>query len=246
MSILITRPIDQVSPLLEKLKSIGVKAVSDPLLSIHPRLQALPSIISALSSAQAIITTSFQAISILAKATDQRDFPLWCVGEDSGQKARQLGFSQVYASQGTAEKLESDLKGHLKPSSGKIFHLSGDSIRVDIAKQLRLAGFDAIRKIVYEARAATTFQQTTVHSLQNNLLTAVLFYSPRTASVFAELCHTHKLEQNCQDLIAICFSHQIAQSAKALPWKKIIASPQTTTENFLKAVKQCLSINTLG
>lgn len=219
---------------------MGIEALTEPLLSIHPRHQELPRIVSELESVQAVVTTSFQAISILAQTTDLRDFPLWCVGMDSAQKAQQLGFSKVYASQGNAETLKTDLMRQLEPSSGKIIHLSGEMIRVDITEHLCSEGFDATRHIIYDAREATEFQPTTIHSLKNNHLEAVLFYSPRTAEVFGELCFKHKLEESCQNLVAFCFSDQIAQSAKVLPWKEIITSSQTTTENFIETVKHYL------
>ena len=236
MHILITRPQESCSALQDKLQRLGHHIITDPLIHILPRnpkiiFKSLP------PTFEAIVTTSQQAIICLAKIIDRRDFPLWCVGVESAKVAQNLGFQNIHWAEGSAENLLKQLVTTTTLSSRQpIIHLSGDVIRLDVAKSLQEQGIPAQRIIVYSTQEATAFRKETQNALKTSILDAVLFYSPRTAHIFQNLCQTSQLEKFCQSIKAICLSDAIKSGISKLPWQNIQVAKKTTTDDLLIAL----------
>jgi uroporphyrinogen-III synthase len=233
MHILITRPRENVTYLVDQLEGLGHQVMVDPLInfvSIPKQSLSLPSV----SSFEAIVTTSQQAIRRLAHLTPQRDFPLWCVGEESAKIAEELGFKNIHKAEGTAENLMAQLLERIPLFLQKpILHASGDVIRVNITEALQSKGIAAQRLIVYKTREATHFSRETQGALKAKNLNAVLFYSPRTAHIFKKICQISGFEEYCSSLTALCLSEAIKAEIIDLPWKKIQIAKKTSTDALL-------------
>lgn len=236
MHILITRPQESATSLANHLNHLGHKVTIDSLIHIIPLASDslnLPSI----SSFEAIVTTSQHAIRCLSNLTSQRDYPLWCVGTESAKVARNLGFQIIHTSAGSAENLVAELLKTITPPLDKpILHLSGDVIRMDVVKALQHRGIDARRIVVYKTQEAEALSPETHHALKARALDAVLFYSPRTALIFKNLCQAANLGPYCTSLSAICLSESIKAGIQDLPWKKIRIAKKTTTDDLLMAL----------
>jgi uroporphyrinogen-III synthase len=230
MRVLITRPRENTAFLASQLKDLGHQVTIDPLIEVIPLTPDLPP----LSSVQAVVTTSQQAIRRLSTLTLLRDFPLWCVGSESAKVARDSGFQTIHEAGGSAEDLIIKLTEAIDPSSKKtILHASGEVIRVDVVEALTKKGISAKRIVLYKTIEASAFSPETFHALQSNALDAALFYSPRTGRIFQNLCRLSKLEDHCKTLLAICLSDSIKSAIQDLPWKKIQIAKKTTTDDLL-------------
>lgn len=236
MHILITRPQESSYALQEKLHRLGHHVLTDPLIHIVPQNPKV--ILESLSPTfEAIVTTSQHAIICLSKMITRRDFPLWCVGVESASVAQDLGFQNIRWAEGSAENLLNQLLTTITlPSPYPIIHLSGDVIRLDIAKALQEQGIAAQRIIVYETQEATAFLKETQNALKASILDAVLFYSPRTAHIFQKLCLSNQLEKFCPSLKAICLSDAVKSGISKLPWQNIQVAKKTTTDDLLIAL----------
>lgn len=233
MRILITRPRESAAPLLNRLKNLGHQVILDPLIEMIPLTLDLPP----LSSFEAVVTTSQQAIRCLSTLTPLRDFPLWCVGNESAKVAQDLGFQTLHTAEGSAEDLMIKLMKTIDPSSGKtVLHASGDVIRVDVVDTLSKKGISAKRIVLYKTIEATAFSPETFQALKLNTIDATLFYSPRTGRIFQNLCRLSKLENHCKMLMAVCLSDSIKTAIQDLPWKKIRIAKKTTTDDLLMAL----------
>ena len=236
MHILITRPQESSSALQDKLQRLGHHVITDPLIHIVPRnpkiiFESLP------PSFEAIVTTSQHAIICLSKIIERRDFPLWCVGIESAKVAQDLGFQNIHWAEGSAENLLTQLLINITPNSPHpIIHLSGDVIRLDIAKSLQEQGVQAQRIIVYSTQEATAFSKETKNALETSILDAVLFFSPRTAHIFQNLCQASQLEKFCHSIKAVCLSDAIKTVIGKLPWQNIQVAKKTTTDDLLIAL----------
>lgn len=230
MRVLITRPRENTAFLVNRLKDLGHQVTIDPLIEVIPLTPDLPP----LSSFQAVVTTSQQAIRHLSTLTPLRDFPLWCVGSESAKVARDFGFQTIHEAEGSAKDLIIKLTEAIDPLSKKIvLHASGDVIRVDVVEALAKRGISAERIILYKTTEASTFSPETFHALKSNILDAALFYSPRTGRIFQNLCRLSKLEDHCKTLLAICLSDSIKSAIQDLPWRKIQIAKKTTTDDLL-------------
>lgn len=237
MRVLITRPRESTASLTNQLKKLGHQVIIDPLIEITPLPVDLCSQLPALSSFEAVVTTSQQAIRCLSALTPLRDFSLWCVGSESAKVARGLGFQTVHTAEGTAEDLITKLTKIIEPScEKKVLHASGDVIRVDVIEALSKKGISAERVILYKTIEASAFSPETFEALKLNTLDAVLFYSPRTGLIFQNLCRLFKLEHYCKTVTAICLSDSIKMAIQDLPWDKIRIAKKTTTDDLLMAL----------
>jgi uroporphyrinogen-III synthase len=236
MHVLVTRPQESAHNLITRLQELGHQVIVDPLIHITPInpediLKVFP------VSFEAIITTSQQAIRCLANLTSHRDFSLWCVGGESAKIARELGFQNIHTGQGSSEDLLDKLLATLKPSLDKpLVHVSGDVIRVDMAKALHDKGYPAQNIIVYQTQEATALSAETQNAIKSGNLDAALFYSPRTGLIFQNLCKAAHLKSYCGSMSAICLSDSIKTSITQLPWKNIRIAKKTTTDDLLIAL----------
>jgi uroporphyrinogen-III synthase len=193
---------------------------------------------------QAFVTTSQHAVQRLSESTRDREKTLWCVGSESAEVARSLGFTTVYDGGGSACALLRTLsRAHLSsPLSSSLssplpfLYLSGKTVRVDIPALLAEKGILAERVIVYETIEAQSFSAQTLHALATGNLEAVLFYSPVTAFLFNGLCKKARLEVCCKNVTALCLSEAIGNEIIDLPWKKTVIAQKTTTDDLLMSL----------
>lgn len=236
MRIIVTRPLESAYPLTTRLQDLGHQVIIDPLIHITPIdpdevLKFFPATFGT------IVTTSQQAIRCLSNLTPQRDFPLWCVGDESAKIAKELGFQNVHAGQGSSEDLLDKLVTSISlPLDKPLIHVSGDVIRVDMVEALRAKGVPSQRVIVYRTQEATALSVETQNALKTSTLDAILFYSPRTGQIFQNLCQCAKLEPFCTTLNALCLSDSIKATILNLPWKNIRIAKKTTTDDLLIAL----------
>jgi uroporphyrinogen-III synthase len=237
MRVLVTRPMESAYPLINRLEELGHQPLFDPLICTTPIdptevLQSFP------TNFEAIVTTSQIAIRCLANLTPRRDFPLWCVGGESAKVAKELGFDNIHAAEGSAEDLLDKLFTTLSlPLDKPLIHLSGDVVRVDMVKPLQERGIPAQHVVVYKTQEATALSCATQAALKAGGVDAVLFYSPRTGFIFQNLCKVAKLEHHCKSLTAICLSAAIKAAIMELPWNKIRIAKKNTTDDLLIALR---------
>lgn len=233
MRILITRPRESAAALANRLQELGHHVTIAPLIHLMPvpkHLLKLPPP----SFFEAIVTTSQQAIHCLARLTSQRRFPLWCVGDESARIAQELGFQTIHTAEGTAENLVAKLlKTLVLPLQKPLLHASGDVIRVNVAEALQAKGIPAQRIVVYKTEEVVTLPSEIQDALKGNKLDATLFYSPRTARIFRNLCQSARLDQCCASLAALCLSEGVAAEIRPLPWKTIQIAKKTSTDDLL-------------
>jgi uroporphyrinogen-III synthase len=236
MHILITRPQENAKILSLKLQQLGHVITIDSLIHVIP-LAATSLNLPPFSSCEAIVTTSQQSIRCLSRLTSERHFPLWCVGPDSAEVAKNLGFQVIHTADGSAEDLITKLMKSLSGTSHKpILHLSGDFIRFDVVQTLQDQGLNAKRLIVYKTQEAEALLPETQQALKARTMDAVLFYSPRTAKTFKNLCRLANLEAYCASLLAICLSDAVKAEIQDIAWKNIRVAKKTTTDDLLMAL----------
>ena len=147
MRVLVTRPGEDGTALAEILGARGIETVIEPLLTIKqiegPALD--------LDTVQAILLTSANGVRAFARRTDQRDIPIFAVGDATATTARSSGFGQVHSAAGNVETLAELVKEMLKPEEGSLLHIAGSSVAGDLIGLIEAAGFKCAREILYEA-----------------------------------------------------------------------------------------------
>jgi uroporphyrinogen-III synthase len=214
MQALVTRPREEAETLAATLAARGVRALIEPLIEIHFRAPAALD----LAGVQAILCTSANGVHALARMTGERGVPVFAVGNATAARARAEGFSSVESAGGDVDDLTRLATARLAREGGRLLHVAGTAVAGDLAEALRTRGFSVERRILYEARPATALSSLAVGALRSDAVTFALFFSPRTAAVFARLAHSAGVAERCGRITALSISAAADAVLVGLPW----------------------------
>jgi uroporphyrinogen-III synthase len=220
MRIILTRPAEDAAPLADKLRKLRHVPIITPLLKIEAR----SNILVPPKHYQAICLTSANAIRVMGSIDAIKNIPLYAVGQQSEQMAKEKGFSHVSAHGGDVIGLHRFLISHLKITNGPVLYLSGAETSGDMQGRLQSSGFEVDRLITYDA------VRSSLAGFTNEIEGAevVLLYSPRTAKLWASEIETLNLTHVASRIKHICLSANVAAN---LPqsWPRAIAVTPTET-----------------
>jgi len=199
---LVTRPRAEAAELAAALNARGIAAIVEPLLDIHYRDEATPN----LAGVQAILCTSANGVRALARSCDERGLPLFAVGDATAARARAEGFAGVESAGGAIGDLAGLVRARLSPAAGKLLHVAGSAVAGDLAGDLRRHGFAVERAVLYEARPVAELSATGTRALAAGIVDFALFFSPRTAAIFAQLAERAGLAAAMRCVTAISIS----------------------------------------
>ena len=199
---LVTRPRAEAVALAEALAARGIEAVIEPLLDIHYRDAPAPD----LAGVQAVLCTSANGVRALARLTREREVALFAVGEASAARARAEGFLRVESAGGNVDDLARLARERRRPEGGRLLHVAGSDVAGDLAGILRESGFAIDRVVLYEARPVSGLSAPAAAALRSGLIDFALFFSPRTAAVFARLADQAELGAALRNVTAVSIS----------------------------------------
>jgi uroporphyrinogen-III synthase len=230
---LITRPQEDSADAAIALARRGITPVLAPMMQIE---YATPDIEKEISLAQAILFTSRNGVRAFSRLSPTRDIRVLAVGDSTAALAREMGFVNVESAQGDSADLARLTIDRLKPADGLLFHAAGKTVAGDMSEALNKAGFKTIRRTLYDAKAVDALAEDTVTALRDRTLDYVLFFSPRTGRIFADLVEKAGLAGTCDSLKAICLSDAVASEIGDIDWREVIVAQQPTTTALLSVI----------
>ena len=234
--LLVTRPSEDATRVVEALRRMGIGALVEPLIFIEPVAGA----VSDLAGVQAVLATSANGARALAKVERRRDMPLFAVGDATAATAREAGFGFVESAAGDVESLVQLVRARLDPAAGALLHVAGSHVAGDLAARLDGAGFRYRRAVLYQARAAGRFSAETAQALAGGTIDGALFFSPRTAATFVNLSRQARLDGATAELTAFCLSPAVAETIRALSWSRVLVAPSPDLESLMARVGTAL------
>lgn len=154
-------------------QSAGFETICAPLIEIAPP-KIMP---QSLDKNAVLLITSKNALHMLGRLTDRRDWPVMTVGDASADLARDMGFADVISAGGTGKDLIALVKNTYKPGQNIQFtYVSAETCRVQIAKRLVADGYMARRDVYYCNRPVMKFPE-----IDTSALTHIALYSPMAA-----------------------------------------------------------------
>jgi len=226
--VLVTRPQGRVEATAECLRDLGHAPLLDPMLG----LEEMPADIAA-PDAQAILFTSAHAVALWVKRNGRRDLPAWAVGDRTGEAAREAGFASVEAGDGFAETLADRLMVEIDPAAGPLLWPSGEDIAVDLAASLGEVGITVDRRVLYRSLPSSDLKPETRAELAAGRIAAALFYSPKTARVFASHVARAGLADHLAGIRALCLSQAVADGLVGLPFRSLEVASEPSEEALL-------------
>jgi len=214
MRALITRPREESEALAAALAARSIEALVEPLMEVHFLAPATLD----LWGVQAILCTSGNGVRAVARASRERGVPLFAVGDATAARARAEGFAAVESAGGDVTDLIRLVAARLRPEEGALLHVAGDDIAGDLAAALSERGFTVERNILYEARPVASLSTIAVSALRSEAIAFALFFSPRTAAVFARLAGDAGVADRCGRITALSISAAADAALAELPW----------------------------
>ena len=214
--ILITRPITAAKHILSRIKGLGLKAKHYPLLEIKPEPFTLN------SDYDYILISSSNALYALGTVSKK---PAIVIGQKTAARVEQIGFNVEHIFTDSYEIIQKITGKIIKDA--RILYLSGNHISSDLDLKLKVMGYTLTRIVVYKSIAKTELPESILEAVD-----IIVFYSPRTAEIFASLNHS-----DLTDIIAICISSKTAQKLKGCNFKEIAVANAPNEEEIIKSIQ---------
>jgi uroporphyrinogen-III synthase len=234
---LVTRPREESEALAAALASRGVEAVVEPLMQVR---YLVPTTLD-LTGVQAILCTSANGVRALARASAERRVPLLTVGDATAARARSEGFTAVESAGGDVSDLARLAAARLRPQDGPLLHVAGNVVAGDLVGALCERGFGVERPVLYEAQPATALTSTTIDALRCGSIDFALFFSPRTAAIFAELAAIAGVTECCATITALSISRAADAAIAGLRWLGQRVAERPNQSALLAALDRVLS-----
>jgi len=222
MKVLVTRPAEDAAGTVRRLAEMGHEALTAPVLEI--RFSPAGSIDG--ESFQAWLATSRNGVRALVHNDVARSVPLLAVGRSTAELARQSGFLDVHDADGDVDDLIDLAARLLQPSAGPVFHAAGKDVAGDLLGGLENRGFSVIRRVLYRAEPVDALPASAREAIVARQIDAALFFSARSAEVFATLATADaSLALELRRITAICISRRAADALPAFRDVKVAARP---------------------
>jgi uroporphyrinogen-III synthase len=210
----VTRPRENSEALAAALAARGIQAVVEPLMQVHYR----EPVALDLTGVQAVLCTSANGVRALAQASKERGMLLLAVGDATAMRARSEGFTAVESAAGDVTDLARLAEARLRPQNGAVLHVAGSVVAGNLVEALSERGFQVERRILYKAQPAVSLSQATVGALHSGSIDFALFFSPRTAAIFAKLAAAGGVAGCCATITALSISRAADAPLADLRW----------------------------
>ena len=239
---LVTRPREEAEALAAALTARGIEAVVEPLMQVHYHTPAALD----LAGVQAILCTSANGVRALARTSKEREMLLLAVGDATAARARSEGFTAVESAGGDVNDLARLAAARLRPQSGSLLHVAGSVVAGDLVGALGERGFRVERHVLYEAQPMKALSPTTIDALRGGAIDFALFFSPRTAAIFAELAVAAGVVPCCARMTALSISGAADAALAGLPWLDRRVAERPNQAALLAALDRVLCERSVG
>ena len=217
MHILLTRPLEDSSEIILKFQSLGHKVSHLPLLNINKVEYEKVNF----SDYGGIIFTSANAIKFLELDDRVKNIDCFCVGDITEKKARSVGFKNTIAAEGNVSNLKELIIQNYKSKNRNLLYVSGESVSVDLDKELLKEGFSVKRLINYKTNHNQNFDENFINELKLNMPDMVYVYSQNSSLSFLSFIKNNQLESFWMDTNLSCIGEKSSSILNEIKWKKI-------------------------
>ena len=217
MHILLTRPLEDCSEMIIKFKSLGHQVSHLPLLTIEKIEYEQINF----SDYKGIIFTSANAVKYLDHKNIDKNFLCFCVGSATEKKARSAGFQNVIAAEGNVGNLKELILQNFDQKDGQLIYISGETISVDLDRQLINEGYSVKRIVNYRTIYNQKFDDNFVRELMLKIPDMVYIYSQNSASSFLNFIKINQSESLWMNTNLMCIGEKTSSILNEIKWKKI-------------------------
>ncbi len=213
MHVLVTRPVGDAREMMARIAALGCRVSAAPLLKIaHEPIPA-----EVFDGVRGFVATSRNAIAALAASpalASALKLPLFAVGAATAMRAEQAGFQTVIRGPGTADGLIPVILAHPASQSGRLVHLAGDHVAIDLVGALANRGVDVAKFVAYRSLAVSALTAETDRNLRAAAFDAVILMSPRTAKIWRTLVTAPPRSFDAAAITHVCLSAIVADALR--------------------------------
>jgi uroporphyrinogen-III synthase len=159
------------------------------------------------------------------------------VGPATAAIARDLGFVNVAESPGEGvDGLAAHIRASIAAEKGILLHATGTETAGDLSGSLKPFGYRLRTEHVYDTHPAETLSGALATELAAGLVSAAMFFSPRTAQLFTTLVAAASLSQACHTVTALALSDAIAKALSPLAFRRVLCARKATTDAMLELI----------
>lgn len=228
--VLITRPIDQSERFANEVWALGAEPIVSPLTVIEPILFQLENI----PIVDAYIITSVHGLPSNL-SNQQKNTPLYVVGESVATHARAAGFRNIIAMAMNSVELLSSLSASPYRS---FIYWRGVDVAFDFAANLPHKTID--EQIVYSAQAVKCLNPDIIDQFET--IGTLTLFSARTARIFADLAKNADISRHFPQINLLCLSHAVLESLPYKVWRSINVAPYPSQASMLMTLKDILQV----
>ena len=217
MHILLTRPLEDCSEMIIKFKSLGHQVSHLPLLKI----EKLDYEQTNFSDYKGIIFTSANAVKYLDHKNIDKNLLCFCVGSATEKKARGVGFQNVIAAEGNVENLKELVLQNVNQKDGTLIYISGETVSVDLDKQLLKEGYSIKRIINYRTTHNQNFDDKFVNELKLKIPDIIYVYSQNSSRSLLNFIKMNNSESLWMNTNLMCIGEKTSSILNEIKWKKI-------------------------
>ena len=162
------------------------------------------------SGAQAVLTTSTNAIQIFSELSKNRNITIYTVGSTSKKVAETLGYKNVIDCQGDSVKMYKKVLNNCSKNNGDLIYISAESISLDLPRMLRDVGYKVKRYIVYKTREVDVINNKFLRLLELEKIKWIVLLSKKGASCFNKLVMKNIKFNQLEKIKFACLSESIA------------------------------------
>jgi len=215
--VLVTRPRAQAEATAVALRALGHEPLLDPMLVIEP---LPPPDLTGQENIAAVVLTSANAVPALPASL--KDRPVFAVGPATAEAAKAAGCRDVRVGSDDGLALAGLVSRALPTWTGAVvLHLAAEEVREGLEAGLRNAGLSYQHIVAYRTVPSARLSPATSQALVDGRLGGALFFSPRTAAVFAAHVRAAGLAEGSRGAVAACLSRAVAAELRDLPWRAV-------------------------
>ena len=189
MHILFTRPLEDSHEMILKFQSLGHNVSHLPLISV----EGLNYRDIKYSDFKGVIFTSANAIKFLDIKNIDKKIICFCVGGATEEKARSVGFQNIFAAEGNVDNLKELVLQNFDSSEGKLIYVSGEFISSNLDKELLSEGYKIERVINYKTNQIKEYDSNFIDELKLKIPEIVYIYSKNSAINFLKVIKDYQL-----------------------------------------------------
>jgi len=227
VKVLVTRPVEDGTRTIKRLKEVGIEAILAPVTAIVGTGNAVP-----LMNFDAILISSANAIRHLPEPARAAliSIPTFCVGEKTASIARDADFTSVTTGTGDGRALVNLVASNFQ-APASLLYLTGTPRKPFIEDGLRAKGFNPIVVELYQTILIDPWSGAA--RLEVESCDYGLHFSRASVEALLKAVENVGLSHFLRGLNHLCLSEDVATPLREAGYPKILVAPKPTEEDLI-------------